>query len=60
MKFFRVSAAILGLSALQTACAYDLVREYAGSSFFDRWDFFGSWDNLTLGESQARFRRTTR
>jgi hypothetical protein len=31
------------------ALAYDLVREYSGLSFFDRWDFFGNWDNLTLG-----------
>lgn len=29
--------------------AYNLVHEYAGLSFFDGWDFYGSWDNLTLG-----------
>ncbi|KAH9174700.1 glycoside hydrolase family 16 protein [Lactarius sanguifluus] len=23
---------------------------YSGSTFFDRWDFYGSWDNLTLGD----------
>ena len=55
MKFSGACATILGLAALQTACAYDLVREYAGSSFFDNWDFYGSWDNLTLGESRIRF-----
>jgi len=32
------------------AAAYDLVRDYSGSTFFDRWDFFGNWDNLTNGE----------
>ncbi|KAI0032609.1 glycoside hydrolase family 16 protein [Vararia minispora EC-137] len=35
--------------ALQVA-AYDVVREYSGNTFFDRWDFYGSWDNLTLGD----------
>ncbi|KAJ3823161.1 glycoside hydrolase family 16 protein [Lentinula raphanica] len=30
--------------------AYDLVRDYSGITFFDEWDFFGSWDNLTLGD----------
>jgi hypothetical protein len=34
------------------AVAFDVVREYSGLNFFDRWDFFGSWDNLTLGESR--------
>jgi len=28
---------------------YDLVRDYSGLTFFDEWDFYGSWDNLTLG-----------
>jgi hypothetical protein len=36
---------------LSRVVAYDLIREYAGSTFFDRWDFYGSWDNLSLGES---------
>ncbi|KAF9240470.1 concanavalin A-like lectin/glucanase domain-containing protein [Melanogaster broomeanus] len=31
--------------------AYDIIREYAGSTFFDGWDFYGSWDNLTLGNA---------
>ncbi|KAF5376167.1 hypothetical protein D9757_009320 [Collybiopsis confluens] len=30
--------------------AYDVVREYSGITFFDEWDFYGSWDNLTLGD----------
>lgn len=32
--------------------SYDLVRDYSGSNFFDGWDFYGSWDNLTLGTSR--------
>ena len=31
------------------AVAFDLIREYAGSTFFNGWDFYGYWDNLTLG-----------
>ncbi|KAH8825287.1 glycoside hydrolase family 16 protein [Flagelloscypha sp. PMI_526] len=30
--------------------SYDLVHDYSGLSFFDAWDFYGSWDNLTLGD----------
>ncbi|KIK66646.1 glycoside hydrolase family 16 protein [Collybiopsis luxurians FD-317 M1] len=30
--------------------AYDLVREYSGITFFDDFDFYGYWDNLTLGD----------
>ncbi|TFK38093.1 concanavalin A-like lectin/glucanase domain-containing protein [Crucibulum laeve] len=29
---------------------YELVQDYSGISFFDQWDFYGSWDNLTLGD----------
>ncbi|KIJ15318.1 glycoside hydrolase family 16 protein [Paxillus involutus ATCC 200175] len=36
---------------LSRVVAYDLIREYAGSTFFDRWDFYGSWDNLSLGNA---------
>lgn len=42
-----VGAAVL--PALRAVSAYDIVREYSGSTFFDRWDYYGSWDNLTLG-----------
>ena len=37
------------LIASSQAVAYDIIRDYSGSSFFDGWDFYGSWDNLTLG-----------
>ncbi|KAG6913850.1 hypothetical protein DXG01_003841 [Tephrocybe rancida] len=29
---------------------YDLVRDYSGITFFDEWDFYGGYDNLTLGD----------
>ncbi len=28
---------------------FDLVKDYSGLSFFDDWDFYGGYDNLTLG-----------
>jgi hypothetical protein len=43
---------ILTTASLQfwsDAIAYDLVRDYSGQTFFQGWDFYGSWDNLTLG-----------
>ncbi|KIJ15436.1 glycoside hydrolase family 16 protein [Paxillus involutus ATCC 200175] len=36
---------------LSRAVAYNIIREYAGSTFFDRWDFYGGLDNLTLGNA---------
>ncbi|KAG7098526.1 hypothetical protein E1B28_000465 [Marasmius oreades] len=39
---------LLGLIGFVSA--YDLVRDYSGPTFFDDWDFYGSWDNLTLGD----------
>ncbi|KAI0251906.1 hypothetical protein BJV78DRAFT_1207634 [Lactifluus subvellereus] len=35
---------------LSYSSSYELVRDYSGSTFFDRWEFYGSWDNLTLGD----------
>ncbi|KAF8137076.1 hypothetical protein EV363DRAFT_1394645 [Boletus edulis] len=42
---------ILGalLIASRHAVAYDIFRDYSGSTFFDGWDFYGSFDNLTWG-----------
>jgi len=28
---------------------YNLADDYSGATFFDRWDYYGNWDNLTLG-----------
>ncbi|KAI0674443.1 concanavalin A-like lectin/glucanase domain-containing protein [Trametes maxima] len=27
---------------------YNIAKDYSGKNFFDGWDFYGSWDNLTL------------
>ncbi|KAG6379864.1 hypothetical protein JVT61DRAFT_10424 [Boletus reticuloceps] len=44
---------ILGalLIASRHAVAYDIFHDYSGSTFFDGWDFYGSFDNLTWGMS---------
>lgn len=42
------------LGFLSVSC-FDLVKDYSGSSFFDEWDFYGSWDNLTLGSLYSFF-----
>ncbi|KAG8216574.1 hypothetical protein J3R82DRAFT_6758 [Butyriboletus roseoflavus] len=46
-------SSILGalLIASSHATAYDILHDHSGSTFFDGWDFYGSWDNLTLGAS---------
>lgn len=38
------------LVAPAEAVSYSLFREYSGSSFFDRWDFYGNVDNTTNGK----------
>jgi hypothetical protein len=47
------------LSLLTLSASYDLVRDYSGTTFFDRWDFYGSWDNLTLGVFAADLNHPT-
>lgn len=50
---------LVGLVALYpllvSAGAFSVVRDYSGETFFDGWDFYGSWDNLTLGTSCSTF-----
>ncbi|KAI0659282.1 concanavalin A-like lectin/glucanase domain-containing protein, partial [Cubamyces menziesii] len=31
-----------------TNVTFNLARDYSGQNFFNGWDFYGSWDNLTL------------
>ncbi|KAJ7062356.1 glycoside hydrolase family 16 protein [Mycena amicta] len=45
-----LSAAALLPTAL-AATTYDMVKEYAGSTFFDDWNFYGHFDNLTNGDA---------
>jgi len=41
---------LLSLLFLTVSC-YDIVDDFSGLSFFDNWDFYGNYDNLTLGVS---------
>ena len=41
------------LFATTPAFAYNLVREYSGSTFFDGWQFYGHHDNLTNGAQSS-------
>jgi len=44
-------AVLSSLLLAHTASAqYQIVRSYAGSSFFSGWDFYGLYDNLTNGD----------
>lgn len=43
--------ALLGAFTIsRPAQAFELVREHKGATFFDEWDFYGFWDNLTSGD----------
>jgi len=41
----------LALPAVIRGTQYGLVKEYAGNSFFDDWNFYGHYDNLTNGNA---------
>ena len=49
MHFAIPVAAALLTSAHGASAAYNLVKEFTGSSFFDGWEFYGNYDNLTNG-----------
>ncbi|KAI9431000.1 concanavalin A-like lectin/glucanase domain-containing protein [Lactarius indigo] len=44
-----ILALALALPAVIRAAEYGLVKEYVGKNFFDEWDFYGHYDNLTNG-----------
>ena len=41
------------LTLIGSVFGYDLVTTYSGPTFFDGWDYYGHWDNLTNGISRA-------
>lgn len=56
MKNVLASATIaLSVTVLSTVpgvhAAYNLVQTWEGQSFFDGWEFYGSYDNLTNGDA---------
>ncbi|GLB38171.1 putative hydrolase family 16 [Lyophyllum shimeji] len=46
-----VVLAAISLLTPVAATNYDLVKEYAGSTFFDGWTFYDHFDNLTNGDA---------
>ncbi|EGO03548.1 glycoside hydrolase family 16 protein [Serpula lacrymans var. lacrymans S7.3] len=45
--------ALFAVCALQLSivAGYQVVRDYSGQNFFTGWDFYGNYDNLTLGNA---------
>ncbi|RPD77276.1 hypothetical protein L226DRAFT_459589 [Lentinus tigrinus ALCF2SS1-7] len=50
MHFAIPVAAALLTSAQGASAAYNLVKDFSGSSFFNGWEFYGNYDNLTNGD----------
>jgi hypothetical protein len=50
--FLLASLGVPLLPSVQAA-SFQVVQDFSGSTFFDKWDFFGNYDNLTGGESFA-------
>ncbi|KAI0827077.1 concanavalin A-like lectin/glucanase domain-containing protein [Trametes gibbosa] len=50
MLFRRSLVLATSLAMVGSSMGYDLVRDYSGKNFFDGWDFYGFWDNLTLSQ----------
>ena len=48
MRVFTVVTTTFVVSTPAYA-AYNLVKEYSGQNFFNGWDFYGNYDNLTSG-----------
>jgi len=46
-----LSTLCLALLPVLVRGQYQLTREYSGSSFFDRWQFYNNFDNLTNGDA---------
>jgi len=42
---------LLVAPTLVSATSYNLVKDYSGDSFFDGWNFYGNFDNLTNGDA---------
>ncbi len=45
----RFSSLPVFSSLFSVVSCYNIVDNFAGLTFFDDWDFYGNYDNLTLG-----------
>ena len=55
--FAPLSLALAMASIVAPSVSYELLRDYSGQNFFNGWDYYGSWDNLTLSECCVLFGR---
>ncbi|KAJ7800330.1 glycoside hydrolase family 16 protein [Mycena olivaceomarginata] len=46
----RYSSLSLFSSLVSLVSCYNIVDNFSGLTFFDNWDFYGNYDNLTLGD----------
>ena len=49
MAMGALTKLLLFLATSQTRALYYPIREYSGSTFFDKWDYYGFVDNTTWG-----------
>lgn len=49
LSFYHNSLLFLFFLAPHAVQALELVADYSGTSFFDKWNFYGFYDNLTSG-----------
>ncbi|KAI0060384.1 glycoside hydrolase family 16 protein [Artomyces pyxidatus] len=49
--FSKIAAALVLILPTIARAQYSLVKEYAGTTFFDDWTFYGNFDNLTNGDA---------
>ncbi|KAI0696106.1 concanavalin A-like lectin/glucanase domain-containing protein [Cytidiella melzeri] len=50
MKTILSTLTLVSLSQLALAANFTLLKNYSGNGFFDDWDFYGNFDNLTNGD----------
>ncbi|PCH44970.1 glycoside hydrolase family 16 protein [Wolfiporia cocos MD-104 SS10] len=49
MIFAQILVFVTLLFSATIAACYEPLHDYSGDTFMDGWDFYGKWDNLTLG-----------
>ncbi|GJE89020.1 glycoside hydrolase family 16 protein [Phanerochaete sordida] len=50
MKSIHSFATLAAFASGALAANFSLVQDYSGTGFFDAWDFYGNFDNLTNGD----------
>lgn len=51
MLSVRSATTLLSFATAVLGSNFSLVQDYSGNGFFDGWDFYGNYDNLTNGAS---------